>query len=140
MHPSDEDLELYYLLRLSPALIASIKSHILECEICKEKVQRLSESVEEIQRAVGRFHDVRVFRVLEGAVLPGQVLHISETEMKLELPEPLLLGTFVQVRVGTKMIMGKATHCVPLLEKFQVSVEIDSIFLIPRRGTTGEDE
>jgi len=54
MHPSDEDLELYYLHRLSPALIASIESHILECEICKEKVQRLSGSVGEIQRAVGR--------------------------------------------------------------------------------------
>jgi len=146
MHPADEDLELYYLLRLSPNLISSIESHILECEICREKVQRLSGSLQERRLAAERLHDVRVslegglsIRVLEGTAIPGRILHVSENEMILGVSEPLLPGIFVQIRVGRRIIMGQVTHCAPVQGQFQVTFEIESIFLIPRRESLGED-
>lgn len=146
MHPADEDLELYYLLRLSPTLISSIESHILECEICREKVQRLSESLQERRRAAERLHDVRVslegglsIRVLEGAAIPGRILHIAENEMILSVSEPILPGIFVQIRVGTRIIMGQVTRCALTKGQFQVTFEIESVFLIPRRESLDKD-
>jgi len=146
MHPADEDLELYFLLRLSPTLISSIESHILECEICREKVQRLSASLHERRRAAERFHDVRVslegglsIRILEGPAIPGRIVHISEDEMVLGVSEPLLPGIFVQIRIGPRIVMGQVTHCAPAQREFHVTFEIQSVFLIPRRESLGED-
>jgi len=48
-------------------------------------------------------------------------------------------GVFVQIRVGTRIIMGQVTHCAPLRGEFQVTFEIESIFLIPRRESLSGD-
>src|SRR6185295_290959 len=104
-HPLDEDLELYYLLRLSPNINSSIETHISEGEICKEKMERLAQLGRDGRKqAAGRLRDVRVslegglsIRVLAGAALPGRLIHLSESEMKLGLEEALLPGIFVQI-------------------------------------------
>jgi len=66
-HPLDEDLELYYLLRLSPNINSSIETHISECEICKEKIERFAQLGRDGRKqATGRLQDVRVS--LEGGL------------------------------------------------------------------------
>ena len=97
------------------------------------------------QEVTGRIQDVRVLldggfsiRVLEGSPIAGRILLLSENEIKLGLSEALLPGLFVQVRMGTRIIMGKVVTCVPSGDGFHVFVEIESIFLMPLRGSTDE--
>ena len=148
MHPEDEDLELYYLLRFSPHQITAIESHVLECDFCQSKIQALEHSLHDRgNNASERIHDkgislraTRSIHVLErSATLTGQILDISGNTMKLNLSEFLYPGVFIQTRIGTRMITGQARYCAHIGQEFHVGVEIESIFVVTSKGQSGED-
>jgi len=148
LHPLDEDLELYFLLRFSPHHISSVESHVSECELCQEKIRRLAESRRDSGKPVTEWlRDMRALpggslsiRVLETSpvAFTGRILDVHENEVILASPDALLPGTFLQIRIGSRIILGQVRSCAPSSGEFLVSVEIQSIFLIPRGSGPGE--
>jgi len=149
LHPLDEDLELYYLLRFSPHHISSVESHVSECEQCQEKIQRLAQSRRESGKPVTEWlRDMRALpggslslRVLEtsSVAFTGRILDVHENEVILASPDALQPGVFLQIRIGSRIILGQVRSCTPDAGGFHVGVEIQSIFVIPRGKGPGED-
>jgi len=147
-HPREEDLELYYLLRFSPHQISSIESHLSECALCEDKVQRFAHShlygaeidpahVPDMRVPLGGALEIRV--IGSDVSVTGRILDICENEMKLGLREPLVPGAFAQTRIGSRIVMGQVRSCTRHGEEFHVSIAIDNIFLIPRGAAPDDD-
>ena len=148
MHPEDEDLELYYLLRFSPHQITAIESHVSECEFCRGRIRVFAQSRHgKRNQAADRIRDRRIaltaassIRVLESATaLTGQILDISGNEMKLKLSDSLHPGVFVQTRIGTRIITGQVRYCDNNGQEFHAGVEIESIFVVTSKGEPRDD-
>jgi len=133
-HAHDDDLEMYARGRLERTHLASLESHLLDCEKCRV---RLSQSIglslhyhltgaarrdPKEQRSEPRFvtGDDAVVQALNPLSLERHVvriLDVSKHGMGIRTAEPLFPGTIVQIRTGTAVELGEVRHCARLGEK-----------------------
>ena len=132
MHPSSEDLECYYLDRLSPSQVPEMESHILTCGLCLDRLLSFAQPSDGPRFSAGA--DVSIC-VLDRANSPfrGKMLEFSEKELKIRLAESLHPGTWAQAHVESRIIMGMVRYCLPHDREFHVSLEVKSIFQIPAK-------
>lgn len=147
MHPSDDDLRLYSLLRLPVNQSKTIQLHLLGCEECQRRMSSLTrqgeasgafEERKDPRTAAGAPVSVRILNP-PGPMLRGWLLEVSKHGLKLALLESLHAGTQVQVRLGKQIVMAQARHCRKHDRGFEVGFEIQDVFLIPGQDTADED-
>jgi hypothetical protein len=142
MHPSDDDLERYLRLRLTPEQSSVVYSHLFTCELCRNRARQFAPPARDRdgRKIAERRKDVRALlnaplslRVLDSSArfLEGQLVNVSTKGLKLQVPEALDPGVTVQVRLGSKIIMAEVRYCVAHGQQFHVGVEIQDVFPIP---------
>jgi hypothetical protein len=150
LHPSDDDLEQYLTLRLSPEQSAVVYHHLFTCEQCRNKARQFAPPARDSQGNVipERRSDARAslsaplsLRVLNdsGRFIEGHLVNVSTRGLKIQVPEALEPGVMVQVRLGGKLIMAEVRYCSahnsPDNNEFHVGVKIQDVFPIPGKGS-----
>jgi PilZ domain/Putative zinc-finger len=150
LHPSDNDLEQYLRLSLSPEQSAVVYHHLFTCEECRDKAREFAPPARDGQGKTipERRKDARAsltaplsLRVLDPSarLLEGQLLNVSTRGLKIQVPEALEPGVTVQIRLGGKIIMAEVRYCSahhsPDKHGFHVGVKIQDVFPIPGKGS-----
>ena len=145
LHPSDDDLEQYLTLRLSPEQSAVVYHHLFTCERCRDKARQFAPPARDREgnEIPERRKDARAslsaplsLRVLNdlGRFIEGHLVNVSTRGLKLQVPEALEPGVMVQVRLGGKIIMAEVRYCQAHGQEFQLGVRIQDVFPIPGKG------
>jgi hypothetical protein len=128
VHAHEDDLELYTHGRLERQCKSVVESHLLECQICRQRLSQCigmqlnlhptgqSKSQERDLRSELRFStgDVAVLQELSPLSLDRQqinIVDVSRNGLGIVAPKALLPGTIVQVRINTNVELGEVRHC-----------------------------
>jgi hypothetical protein len=132
-HLHEDDLEMYVRGRLEPGHVATLDSHLLECQACRARLTRCiglqlmlhpigatksegTKSEEKQKRSEPRFYtgDDAIFQQLSPLSLKRQVVRIvdiSRNGLGLLASESALPGTIVQVRIKGTVEVGEVRYC-----------------------------
>ena len=150
MHVSEEDLELYFLGRLSSDRISAVESHLTECSSCttrlfnvtgvflkllKLKNRRLENYEGNEKRREPRFHfdrpgQMQAFSPFSPAKFQVQMLDVSRNGLKVRTPEFVARGAMVQVVLEEVIILGEVRYCTPAGSEFDMGIQI--LDLVPK--------
>ncbi len=149
MHPPDDELRQFHLRSLSPDETAMIETHLSDCKVCHQTLERFQASQKQETSEVGeRRRDLRVplgvdftVRVLEPSAVPlsGRILDISKNGLKISVTARLKPGQYVQTRLGGRIVMAEVRYCTPEGDRFLVGLEIKDVFVIPGTDDASQD-
>jgi hypothetical protein len=131
VHIHEDDLELYTQGRLEPERKATVESHLLECECCRQLLsdglgQRLTlplikapEPNSRQKRREARFSAEGEATVQELHPLSldrhkVKVVNVSRTGLGILGPKAILPGTIVQLRINGTVELGNVRYCTAL--------------------------
>ena len=148
MHVSENDLELYVLGRLAEGQASSVKTHVLDCRECREKLTATGKFIEQFaelshrqaqasgaeKRKEPRFATndrawLRVLRPLPGERMEALVLDVSKEGLKLSLTTRIDPGTVIEVRVGNMLAFGEIRYCVKAGESIHAGVHLNDVWI-----------
>ena len=154
MHVREEDLELYLHGQLTPEQVSNLRSHLEQCERCKDELRKteafLSQFVDlskvrsqaandERRRAAPRYLlDEAASMTQLKPLVPGRsevrVIDVSRGGLRIIVPAALEVGAIVQIRMKPIIVTGEVRHCTLVGESFQVGLQIHDLFPTKRVG------
>lgn len=127
VHPHEDDLVLYLRGRLESERRSSIERHLLECNICRDSLSALGQSlalhltqgtkVEPTQkRSEERFSTegeatLQEFHPLSLDRHKVKIVNVSKNGLGILSPKAILLGTIVQLRIKDTVELGNVRYC-----------------------------
>jgi hypothetical protein len=150
IHLSDEDLELYFLGRLSSDQRSAVESHLPECSSCTTRLfnvtgvflkllklkNRHPENYEGIEkRREHRFPfdrpgQMQSFSPFSAAKFQVQMMDVSRNGLKVRTPQFVARGAMVQVVLEEAIILGEVRYCIPAGSEFDMGIQI--LDLVPK--------
>ena len=145
-HVLEDEVTLYLTGRIESDRVASIETHLSDCTVCKTRLdqtlhfitqladigrrQRVYASLE--KRREPRFASegilsLQLLRPLSFERLTGRIINVSRSGAALSLAVSLELGTLVQVRVGTMILLGEVRHCAKTGDDFRIGVRLEDV-------------
>jgi hypothetical protein len=113
--------------RLTPHQLTAIKSRLTECESYPQESRNGVERRKEVRVATHETAHMKVLQPL-GATREIRVLDISRSGLKISLPEMLLPGTVIQIRLKAAVAFAEVRYCTPCHGEFHAGVRFQDVF------------
>lgn len=143
-HPTDDQLELYVLGRLTEDETKTLEAHLSGCSECATRLQEASEFFRDFaeakpeepeggeRRRQHRFFSespatIQSLSPLDLHTSEVNVVDLSENGVKLASAERIGVGSIVRIRLGTAFILGEVRFCIPVGANFHVGVRIHDV-------------
>ncbi len=144
-HIHEDDLDLYVNGRLEPGHSATVESHLLDCDLCREK---LSGSIgmrfllpytekprpdRQYKRLEPRFStgDEAILQELNPLSVDRQTVQITDVSrsgLGLISAKNIYPGTVVQIRMGQTVEVGEVRYCSPHAGGYKVGLHLNKEF------------
>jgi hypothetical protein len=144
-HIHDDDLDLYVNGRLEPGHSATVESHLLDCDLCREKLSRSigmrfllpytekPQPGRQYKRSEPRFStgDEAILQEISPLSVERQTVQITDVSrsgLGLITARNIYPGTVVQVRMGQTVEVGEVRYCSPYQGAYKVGLHLNKEF------------
>ena len=152
-HIHEDDLELYLLSRLPPTEAGELETHVRGCSECEARLNDAVQFVRQLAevRRVGDVSNLRgsrketriptddpanarLYTPLLSQRVEVRVLNASKGGLMLRTSKSFEIGTLVQLRLRTTVVVGEVRHCSETGDGFHVGLQIQDSHVPPREA------
>lgn len=144
-HTNNNELQLYFLGRLSTARGDTLEHHVSQCRECKDQLETIAKVVARLltsqsdrgsdgqKEARLRTRDtgfLRSFLPLTPGCWPVQIVDVSRHGIGLLFRRELAPDTLVQVQIGEKISLGQVKYSKRISEQeFRIGIRVRTVWI-----------